>query len=169
MPYAPQWAALTPALHRLHGIEFDLRGIVELADPELKARFPEMVQHVVGIAIRQRCRRLHFLQATVDEQAAGSVVARYRVHYAGGPDVEIPVIYGRDVLYWTANPPSSAGPLREAWKERLPADAAENAEYGRLFLSTWENPRPDMDIVSLDFVSEGAGAAAFVSPITAEP
>ena len=39
----------------------------------------------------------------------------------------------------------------------------------QLFKSTWKNPRPDVEIISLDFVSEMQDAAPFLVAVTGEP
>jgi hypothetical protein len=91
----------------------------------------------------------------------GSYVARYE----DGEETEIPIIYGKDLRDWNASSDSSATTdAKVVWTARNWANF-----HVRLFKSSWDNPRPEQPIDSLDFVSDGAEAAPFVIAITAEP
>ncbi|MCZ7638516.1 MAG: hypothetical protein M5U12_22180 [Verrucomicrobia bacterium] len=57
---------------------------------------------VEGIAVGQRVRRLHVLQATCPAEAVsdGTTIGSYVWHYADGTRHEEPIVYGRDLRYW---------------------------------------------------------------------
>ena len=144
-------------------MEFDVRGIIQLAgNSAAKIEFP---QRVSGIKVRLKCRRLHFLQATGGSEREGTQIGSYLVHYTSGDPQEIPIIYGQALRSWHS--------MRDAVREIT--DGAEAwsgtnaANYSiRLFRSTWENPRPEAEIASIDFHSAMTLAAPFLIAITAE-
>jgi hypothetical protein len=117
-----------------------------------------------GIPVHQFCRRLHFLHAADTTEADGAQIGSYIVHCSDGKQQSIPIIYGRDVVAWNLDPPRTNSPPLPAWKGR-------NRRYApvQLFKSTWENPRPDVIIETIDFLSHNAKAAPFLVAITAEP
>ena len=148
----------------LDGVEFDLRGLVRLANsfsPDQPQPFPQKVE---GIPVRQLCRRLHFLHAADTIEADGAQIGSYVAHCADGKREEIPIIYGRDVVAWNLDPPRTNSLPHLAWKDH-------NRRYVpvQLFMSTWDNPRPEVMIETIDFVSNNAKAAPFLVAITAEP
>jgi len=144
-------------------VEFDVRGIIQLSSPVLKKSDASLVDEVSGIRVAQKCRRLHFLQATAYPGPERREVARYVVKFADGQTVDVPLVYGADLR---SHNQSSNFPSRStvAWSG---TNAAHQAL--RLFKMTWENPRPEVPIESLDFISQMPAAAPFVLAITAEP
>src|SRR5262245_10255364 len=88
------------------GIKFKIgKGYVQLGSPHFKTERPEKVE---GIKVDAIVTRLHILHATcygtgteVKHVADDTVIAEYRVHYAGGDTHTIEVVYGKDVRdYW---------------------------------------------------------------------
>ena len=141
------------------GIQFDVRGVVQLNND---ADFPGFARAVEGIAIRQKCRRLHFLHATHGSEKEGTQIGAYVLHYADGQQEEVPIAYGRDLHAWVPVSTDAADlqGAKVAWK-------GENGH--RVYMTTWENPRPDMEIASLAFVSKLTKCGPFLIAITAEP
>jgi outer membrane lipoprotein-sorting protein len=160
-------SALPRGLQTIQGIPFDLRGVVQLAgtaEPYLRRLFPEQRRDV---DIQQRARRLHFLHACGWTATDGTPIGHYVVHYADGAQRLIPIIYGYDVRNWWPQPnepaPASTG-LILAWQS-TPA----TGDPRRLYLTSWTNPRPEVPIRSLDYVSGMAGPAPFLVALTVEP
>jgi hypothetical protein len=123
----------------------------------IDASFPERSG---GIQVTQKCHRLHFLQAT--GYNGPERVGRYVVHFADGQTLEFHLIYGTELRSVNLSPePPRRATL--AW-------AGTNADHQalRLFRTTWENPRPDVAIETLDFNSQMTAAAPFVLAISAE-
>jgi hypothetical protein len=162
-------AALPEGLQTLAKVEFDVRGIVQAGGQGLAdKKYPRQIK---GIAVRRKCRHLHFLHAACKATAAdsGVQIGSYFVHYAGNTArLEIPIVYGHEVQDWIAPADEHAAPseLTVAW---LGHDFAKSpAETLRLFTSTWTNLAPDTEIESVDFVSSMAGPAPFLVAITAD-
>ena len=149
------------ALPGCPGVEFDLRGAMRLDSKDDWAGFPNAAE---GIHVQQKCRRLHFLQSTVFREAEEAIVASYIVHYTDGRTETILIRYGQHLRDWTVK--ADPGPLTDAkvaWTGTGPESDAV-----RIFVQTWENPRPETEIQSLDFVSKLTQCAPFLLAITAE-
>ncbi len=158
---------LPQGLVKLAGTEFDVRGVVQLADGWLsKHRYP---REVLGVSIGLKCRRFHFLHASgCGSGSDGTQIGKYVVHYADGQQREIPIVYGRDVRDWFhhLNTPRETEKSTIAWTgsnkitDRMPGVSL------RLFKSACENPRPDMEIKTIDYVSTMRRGAPFLVAIT---
>jgi len=150
-------------------IEFYLRGVIQLKSGNAgwDVDVPESVR---GIAIRQKCRRLHFLHVGRVSGAPrdGVTVGAYRMRYGDGEEVALPIVYGHHLR--SLSPPfDPKDPLDQGTKVGWAGTTPESKEPLRLFLTTWENPRPDVAIESLDFVSSANRVVPFLFAITAEP
>jgi hypothetical protein len=159
----------------LGGIPFDLGGVVLVGPGETSSgngvRVPVQPE-VDGIPINQKARRLHFLQGTHWHPQEGTLIGGYIVNYADGTRISIPMRYGQDVVdWWTVDDGSSvAAQTRLVW---VGSNGAAGDRPIRLFLKSWENPRPQVPIRSVDMVtgsqSSGAGAPApFLAGLTVE-
>jgi hypothetical protein len=156
-------ASLPSGLQTLAGVEYDVRGIVQLAGTSLtKKTFPPRVD---GIKIQQKCTQIHFLDAVAYATKEGQEVGRYVVHFAVNQmQLEIPLIYGHELRDWhkykdEESPPS----LTVAWK-----GTNRNSNSIRLYTTTWTNLVPDVEIESIDFVSAMGESAPFLIAITTE-
>jgi outer membrane lipoprotein-sorting protein len=159
-------AALPGGILVFSGVPFDVRGLIQLSSRSMLAAGGDFPQRVTGIKLGQKCRRLHFLQAAAWRDQPGKRIGSYVLHYAGGQEQILPVIYGDDLRDWHMQSDSTRE-LRRAttvWMGRNAADFIV-----RLFVSTRENPLPELSIESIDFVSDMADAAPFLIALTAEP
>jgi WD40 repeat protein len=139
-------------------IKFDLRGVVQLNNND---EVPGVPRAVEGIRIGQKCRRLHFLQATHHREKHGTLIGNYVLRYADGQKEEIPIIYGKDLEDWIPDPDQVVG--------RQSGNVAWSGSAGhRVYTSTWENPRPDVEIASLDFASKMTRCGPFLIAVTTE-
>jgi hypothetical protein len=164
---------------------FDVRGVIQLRrfEPGLQpyrlswARYPA---EATGIRIGQRCRRVHVLHGVCilhgyfeawEPVPDDTIVGSYVLHYADGSQRELEIVYGRDVRDWwyrTNHPQPDTDRASIVW-----TGTNWSAEYLgaklRLYLRTYENPRPDIEVTSLDFVSKMTQAAPFLVALTVEP
>jgi hypothetical protein len=160
-------APLTPGVHRFHGIDFDVRGVVQLAGSQLLDRgYPSRVE---GLNVNLKAERIHFLHATGWREQPGTPIATYVIRYANRQQRFVPVIYAQDVMDWYHHPNDgalSAG-VTVAWE--TPRDAGPTSDTSRrLYLTSWQNPLPDTIIESIDYVSWMSRAAPFLVAITLE-
>jgi WD40 repeat protein/tRNA A-37 threonylcarbamoyl transferase component Bud32 len=147
------------------GTEFDIRGVIALA---MDSGEPAMYGQVLGIPVAPKCRRLHFLHVGSGQMKQDGIeVGLYRVHYADGQQKEIPIIYGEHLRDHTPewDPRDVTGKnTKVAWDGDSPFKSRI-----RLFETTWENDRPGVDIVALDFLSKRTGTAPILFAVTVEP
>lgn len=153
---------LPRGLQTFAGVAWDVRGMVQLGNKDRLRRFPLAVS---GITVGAKCAALHFLHAAEFVQVPpGAEVGRYVVHYADAGRAEVPVGNGRELGDWWGEP---APTLEAAWRG-TGRPARQKKMPLNLFKTTWTNPRPDVAITTLDFVSAGTVAAPFVVAISRE-
>ncbi len=154
---------LPTGVQRLAGTEFDVRGLIQV-EQECRRHPPQ----VKGIQVGQPCRRLHFLHAARNAALLedGLEIGRYVVHLANGAQQEIPLVLGRDLVDWHIQPRSKEAYVT-AWAGENPKSRGLRKQI-RLFKSTWENPFPQAEVLTVDFVSACRGPCPFLVALTAE-
>ena len=92
----------------------------------------------------------------------------YIVHYTDGTTAEIPVVLGENVENWLQQTPQSLAGGRVAWSAPF-VDAKADAKRSVLYSMTWNNPKPETQISTLDIVPgrDANRAVAGVVAITA--
>jgi WD40 repeat protein/tRNA A-37 threonylcarbamoyl transferase component Bud32 len=149
------------------GIEFDVRGLIQLSCRKSAADiFPTAIR---GIPIGIKCRRMHFLHAATMSWGAtnGEPVVKIVMHQSGVTAAEQTIRFGQDLRDWWVHPkqqPTGEDPAIIAWRGTNSAGQAL-----QLFKTTWENARPDDPVETLDYVSAMATAAPFLIAVTLEP
>jgi WD40 repeat protein/tRNA A-37 threonylcarbamoyl transferase component Bud32 len=164
------FSSLTRGIQTLAGVKFDLRGLVRLLGSYGEPGRSAVRERITGIKIARRCRRLHFLHGTGWVEAEGKEIAKYVIHYADGQLNERPVRYGNDVRNFIWLTPSDLLEHKDAVRAWTGTNAltAENGLSLRLYKSVWENPRPDVPVASIDFISTMTACHPFLIAITAE-
>ena len=163
-------AALPTGLQTFGGVAFDVRGVVQLCSQSPSStNFPVLVK---GIPVHQRCQRLHFLHAAGfgNPWDDGKQVGLYVLHLAADPmRLEIPIRYGHEVRNWHTQAGEAPAPedLTVVWKGQNAISRGAGQSL-RLFLTSWTNSAPEVEIQSLDFVSSMAVPAPFLIAITLE-
>jgi hypothetical protein len=150
----------------LHQVPFQVDGTVMVGPG--RTGYPEnpirVLRVVKGIRVGQRLDRLYFLHGAhyLSPSLDGLKVGAYLVHYEDGTQREITIRAGVDLADWWDNGTrATAAPI--VWTGTNPSSASTGQSL-RLFLKSWQNPRPSVAIQSLDFVCGdqpgGPGAAA---------
>jgi hypothetical protein len=153
----------------LGGVEFDVRGLIQLAaSKSLEVTGVVFHEAVKGIAVNRMGRRLHFLQACFWSTNEGAKLGEYIIHYADGQTRSAPILYQRNVVDWWVRPedrlPTEA---EEVWRGSNPATRSMGFAT-HLIKYTWENPLPEVEISTIDFVSDLIEAGPFLVAITVE-
>ncbi|MFN0068069.1 MAG: WD40 repeat domain-containing serine/threonine protein kinase [Limisphaerales bacterium] len=165
---ASDLSELPRGVQTLAGTRFDLRGLIQVGERSRAGEpYPRQVS---GIGVGLACRRLHFLHAAIMayDLPAGTRIGSYVVRYADGQTHEIPIAIGRDVADWFSQEHEELGHMVVAWKGHNES-SRQGGHHIRLFKTTWENPRPDSVIESLDFIATHSRACPFLVAVTAEP
>jgi hypothetical protein len=136
---------------------------------------------VEGIPVGRSAHKLHVLHANgygggPNTEGSdwhvkdGTTIGAYTVHYEDKTTAEIPIVYGEHSRDWffleDEKEPSKA---KVVWTGENEYATARRSKI-RVYLMTWDNPKPDKKIVSIDFSSkkEETVAAPFCIAITAE-
>lgn len=131
---------------QLVSIEMDIRGV----------SFP---LQVLGIPIRKTARRVHLLHGAHFIDRPGNVLGKYVFHLVDGKKKEQPIVYNEHVRDRCSVPPPFST-AASAVKDDRDAQA--------VFLTTWNNPHPETEIVMMDFISHMSSGAPFLIAVTTE-
>lgn len=162
-------AGLSPGQYEFNGISFDLRGVIQLRiELERWTVFPRSIEIPIG----RKTQRFHVVHATARfplQEGDGAVVGAYRMHFDDGGEEQHEIIYGDHLRsVW-----AQADPLRECargdlvwtWKNPL---RWRNSAYRRLYMATFENPRPEATVTHIEYLTGDTMAAPFLVGMTVE-
>ena len=101
--------------------------------------------------------------------ANGTTVGRYILRFVDGQQEVFPIVYGVDVRDWCRFPGEDGRGerLTIAWQGVSPATRL-NGGILQLTRSTLENPRPEAEVESLDYISAMTDSAPFLIAVTVE-
>jgi hypothetical protein len=151
------------------GTLFDVMGIIQLSGSISKEKTGhDYPADVKGITVNHKGEKLHFLQCSSWHEKEGTKIGEYRIHYANGHGETIPIVYQANVVDWWFLPGDQLPVEAEvAWKGNN--ERTRNLGYSIQFYKfTWVNPFPDIEIKTLDFISDGKESAPFLMAVTVE-
>jgi WD40 repeat protein len=159
---------LPTGVQKFANITFDVRGLIQVGNGKDETnRFPDSVS---GLPVNGKLHRIHLLHAAIwGFDPVGTVIGKYVIHYADGTEDVKPLVLGKDLLDWWTQPPQSVSgqELQVAWTGKN-GNSREQGTTIQLYKTTWENPRPDAEIVDIDLISAQRKAAPFLVAITVE-
>lgn len=187
--WGDELSSLPTGLQAFGGVTFDVRGVVWLRpslvhpnDQVFGAACHDYPTRVNGIHVGRKFGNLRVLHAAntlryvpqPDQEMMRSgtlTVASYVLHYADGEEQEHAVVYGRDLRHWWqgigGDPEPEVSGAEKVWGGTNSIAAAYDATL-RVFMSTYPNPRPDVAVVSIDFVSRETPFAPFLIAMSVE-
>jgi WD40 repeat protein len=151
--------SLPVGIQAFKSVSFDIRGLVLPDKKESRS-----------IRVAQNCKKLHFLHnSAMTALEPWNLVGRYVIHYADGQTAEIPLVTGRNIQDWWADPKAigSNDDAQVVWVGSNPEATAHQCNINLVML-TWNNPKPDVQIQSVDFLQVGNGGQPFLVALTAE-
>ena len=162
------------------GVPFDVKGCIQL-NGAVMSLFKKNYPNQVGpIGINRTCAKIHLLHGSnaILSRDFDRSVAKLVLHYADGSTSEIFVVAGKHLFDWWAplfttgvDPRflQTAPGTERAWTGSNPYIKANQPDESLvLYKSTFDNPRPDVKLVSLDYVSTMTEAAPFLVGLTVE-
>jgi len=160
-------AALTNGVQKLGGTDFDVRGVIQLTGTQAEFAGGAFPESQPGIKIGQKCKQLTMLQAAGWQAEDGTTIGSYVLHYAGGAQATLNIVYGVDLRDWwySSSGPKEAKSATIAWSGSNPATEAAGASL-RLFKRIYDSPKPDLTLETIDFVSAQSESAPFLIAIT---
>jgi hypothetical protein len=147
----PDWVGVPKGVQNFGGILFDVSGTMLLRSTEM----PHLKERHEDIPVNGRFRYLHILHGIGYADPDGTEVARMELHFADGETRSFPITYGAHVRDWWKWPSETVSSLTDAgsavaWSG--PHPGMPTLEL-RLFRTTFENPRPEVVIEHIDFLS----------------
>jgi len=174
-----QWAAhLRPFFQedhgrilKLNGEDWWLNGLVQLQgrisnDPKARYTAPGMEAFVwkkTGASVGRVFRQANWLQGTVWTARVGEMTGFLVWHYSDGQTESVPIIYGRDTArFWgdQAQIDREKDFPNPVWRYHEDKATVGKDRWLRIYRQEWANPRPDIAVTSLDFVSNPECRAA---------
>jgi len=135
-----------------------LQGKISPDDRDVyrQARRPAFVSERTGLSVARNFRKACWLQGTLWTAPANDTAGWLVWHYADRTVERVPIVYGKTTArFW--------GDLEQinaernfpepVWKHHETAQEVGKERWLRLYRQTWENPHPEIKVVSLDFVS----------------
>ncbi len=148
-------------------VQFDARGMILPEGGKLEP--PRMTRPYAptpgrDIAVGRYSQRVHFLHSAIGIDEEGARSARYLIHYADGATYIVHIVYGEDVRDWMYDPKPLGTSTRSAvaWEGKT-----KGWQDVRLFKTTWDNPRPAIEITSIDLKSDSK-STVFLVAVTVE-
>ena len=162
----------------MEGVKLQIgERVVQLGSKVLEEK-PEKVE---GIKVGRKFARLHILHATAyggGPNAPGSawhveddtLIGEYMINYEDKSSESIAIEYGKDVRdWWFREDEKETSRSQVAWK----GDNELAKQYScrlRVYLTTWKNPKPDLKVMSIDYMGRknDTVAAPFCLAMTLE-
>ncbi|HXJ58827.1 MAG TPA: hypothetical protein VNU68_19380 [Verrucomicrobiae bacterium] len=158
-----------------------LNGLVQLQGqvsnlPADRYRAPGMEAFVwkrTGVQVNQQIEGATWLQGTVWTAAEGDTVGSLVWHYSNGGEETVPIIYGKTTARFWAQPAQieqEKGFLQPVWSHYEDENKERRERWLRIYQQEWRNPRPDLLVTTVDFVSnQQCPAAPFLVAATVIP
>jgi hypothetical protein len=116
---------------------------------------------VEGIRVDGCVKSLWFLHGCAYPVENGCRVGRYVVHFEDNTTETIDLTVGNNIFVWDDQ--STAATYGHAWKTSM-----RDGRVVGLGTLKWENPKPEIRITGIDFVSSVPEACPFLLAVTAE-
>jgi hypothetical protein len=172
-------AELPQGVHTFGGAPFEVSGKIQLMGRALlKANRIYPVTRK-NIPIAQKCSRILMLHGASHAAVPGDTIAKLVLHYSDGSTGEIPIVSGEHLLdcwgpiYTTPAMGERLVPCSPdtelAWVGNSAGDPqTPSLVAARIYKSAFANPKPDLEISSIDYISTLTGAAPFLFGLTLE-
>jgi 5-hydroxyisourate hydrolase-like protein (transthyretin family)/thiol-disulfide isomerase/thioredoxin len=167
------WSVLPRGTQSMDGVIFVIDGRLEVTGLAAARSGDFSPDRISGIPVGRKATRLFLLHGASGPEEAGVPIAQLVLHYTDGTRRALRLAYGVHV--------SNSFPERGERTNRLADTKSKLAWTGRrdesdrfsgnlvhLFRTEIENPLPDQEIASIDFVSFFSRATPFIVAVTLE-
>lgn len=156
-------------LKPLGNVIFDVRGLIQLKGRGVGYQgtsvLDRMPAQVEGIPVGATCHQIHFLHGISNGGASGERVGAYRIRYVDGTQEEFPILVGEHLWDWWFRIAHATPKSVLAWRGENDLSVSFQSRLG-LYRTTWDNPRPEVSIESIDFSSAMNVSTPFLIAIT---
>jgi hypothetical protein len=129
------------------------------SEPDMEVFASKKTGAIVGRAFRQAA----WLQGTIWAAPPGETAGWLVWHYVDGGTERVPIVYGRNTARFWGQPAQIEGEtnfLEPVWHHQETKEAEGKDRWLRIYRQEWVNPRPELVVASLDFVSNSNSPAA---------
>ncbi len=170
-------AQLTAGIHRIGDVDYDIRGIVQLAWRGPVQRGWEQYESrpwpsQILVPVDTFASKIHFLHAAryaQNTQASETPFAAYTMDLADGTRVNQPVRVGYDLWDWHIDSVRTNMTAPKAvWTGQNRVSNLSSNRVIALFQTTWINPKPQVKVAAIRCNSMTPGPLLFVVGITLE-
>jgi hypothetical protein len=150
---------------RIDGLDWWLDGLVQLRGRARRgsetyyeaADLDSFVAQKTGAVVGRKFSRAAWLQGTLWTAEPGETTGWLVWNYADGAQEKVPIIYGTNTARFWAEPAQIEGEKdfpAPAWSFHQTEETVGRERWVRLYRQDWTNPRPEVAVVSLDFMSQ---------------
>lgn len=166
-----QWKQVPRGAQTLAGVPFTISGRLEVTGLDAARHGDFRNARVDGIPIGKKFARLHLLHGAAHGGKDGVPMSTLVLHYAGDETRSFRVAYGVHARNWIrASSERQSRPEDPnsviAWSQNEEAESSTSTL--RFYKTTFDNPLPDREIVSMDVVSLFSKATPIIFALTLE-
>jgi len=142
----------------LGGVPFEANGLLRLSGRSAKNDNKPYRDEVKGIPVGKKFARLHVLHIVSYSTSQESPYARITLRYGDGTATSFPIIYGQHARDWHRPKYEYVSALGDpnskvVWRGEYDATATSGRTL-RIFKTTFTNPKPELEVATIDLSSE---------------
>ncbi len=165
------WEVVPHGSNVLGGIPFEVNGLLRLTGTASERNNTKPYREKVeGIVVDKKFARLHLLHLAGSTGESGKPYARIVLHHADETTSSLLLEYGRHARYWHRSKFEYPSALSDPNSKVVWRGTHESTPKTlRLFKTTFENPKPDQEVTTIDLISEHATANAVILAMSIGP
>lgn len=157
----------------LGGVPFEVNGLVRLSGRSAKNDGKPYREEIKDIPVGSKFARLHVLHIVSYSTSQEAPYARITLRYGDGTSSSFPLIYGKHGRDWHRPRYEYPSTLADSnskvvWRGEYDSTPV-NGKTLRIFKSTFTNPKPDLDVATIDLASEMSSPNATILGMSIGP
>jgi hypothetical protein len=167
-----EWEAVPHGHQMFGGVPFEADGLIVLIGEGARKDKRRYRERVEGIAVGKKFERLHLLHTAHYPAEDETPYARVVLHYTDGSTTSFQLVFGRHARDWWRRKNESVSALSDpnskvVWRGNDAGRTPGNTR--RLFKTTFENRKPNVEVATIDLVSENATPNATIIAMSVGP
>lgn len=157
----------------LAGVPFEVNGLLRLSGRSARNDNKPYRDEVKDIPVNKKFARLHMLHILSYSTSQETPYARVVLRYADGTSTMFPMIYGQHARDWHRSKyeyPSALGDpnSKVVWRGEYDSTPV-NGKTLRIFKTMFTNPKPELEVASIDLYSENITPNATILALSVGP
>jgi tetratricopeptide (TPR) repeat protein len=153
---------LSTGRQMMSGVPFDIAAPNSCLTLASKYRPGDAPQAVRGIKIGRRADALYFVHTCA--WTGRGVQGIYRIHYADGKSIDILLEGSTNLRDWASSSPEAPFPFETGTLTRAGwTGSCKHFAKVSVYVMEWANPRPEVELVSFDFISGNQGVPVLLA------